>query len=88
MHEVANLPEIISFATIYKKCLVATAKHMSAESVPAIELLRITPQQPLHSPAQITSRCFHHEMKMVAHQAVGMNLPAGSPTRPSEEIEK
>ena len=35
------------------------------------------PQQPLHPGHQVGLRRFQHQMKMMAHQAIGLNLPLG-----------
>ena len=40
-----------------------------------IESLRIDLQQPFHPENKVGLRCLNDQMKMIAHQAVGMQLP-------------
>jgi len=40
-----------------------------------IESLRIDLQQPFHPENKVGLRCLNDQMKMIAHQAVGMHLP-------------
>jgi hypothetical protein len=44
-------------------------------SVPAVESSRISAQEPFHSGNQIPQRRFHYQMKVIAHQTIGVNLP-------------
>src|ERR1700674_1249087 len=55
--------------------LVATSEEMSAQPMSRMEAHRVGAEQPLHPTDQITEWRFHHEMEMIAHQAVGMHLP-------------
>jgi hypothetical protein len=43
--------------------------------VPSIEPRRIGAQLPLHPGDQIGLRRFDHQMKMIAHQAIGLRFP-------------
>jgi hypothetical protein len=54
---------------------------MSAQLVPDVEALGVNPRQPVHTGDQIGSGSFNHQMKMVAHQAIGMHLPVGLAAR-------
>jgi hypothetical protein len=38
----------------------------------------VNPQQPLHAEAQVGPRCFNDQVKVVAHEAVSMDLPTGA----------
>jgi hypothetical protein len=49
---------------------------MPAQFVPAVKTHRVCAQQPFHPLNQICSRRLHHQMKMIAHQTVGVHLPA------------
>jgi len=55
--------------------LVTTGKQMAALLVPDIKTLGVNPQQPFHPGHQIGVRGFQHQMKMIPHQAPGMDLP-------------
>src|SRR5215218_3506838 len=48
---------------------------MPEEFVPAIEPARVSAQEPFHPCDQIGLRRLHHEVEVVGHQAIGMNLP-------------
>ena len=48
---------------------------MAGELVTAIEAGRVGAEQPLHAGDEIGLRRFHDQMKMIAHQTVGVNLP-------------
>jgi hypothetical protein len=56
--------------------------------VPAIELLSVGTQKPLHARAQVAARRFYYEMKMIAHQTVGVNLPTGPAASLSQKIKE
>ena len=45
--------------------------------VPPVVTARIGAQQPLHSRHQVGLRRLDYQVKMIAHQAVRMHLPAG-----------
>jgi hypothetical protein len=48
---------------------------MAALLVPDIKAFGVNAQQPLHPDHQIGLGRFHDQMKMIAHQTVGVNLP-------------
>ena len=50
---------------------------MTAQFVPDIEPFGIGSQQPFHAENEICFRCLDNQMKVVVHEAVGMDLPAG-----------
>ena len=50
---------------------------MAAQIVPPVEPIGIRAQQPAHSGHQIAFRRLDHQVKMVFHQAKGMNLKTG-----------
>ena len=50
--------------------------------------LSVGTQQPLHAGAQVAPRRFHNEMKMVIHQAIGMNLPPSSPAGLGQQLKE
>jgi hypothetical protein len=50
---------------------------MPDELVPPIEPRGVGSEQPLHTGHKIWLRGFRHEVNVVFHQAIGMDLPAG-----------
>jgi hypothetical protein len=54
---------------------------MSEQFVTPVEPASLGAQKPFHPGDQIALRRFHHQMKRVAHQTQGMNLPAGLDAR-------
>ena len=50
---------------------------MAKQLVAVIEPNRAGAQEPAHAPDQVRLGRFHHHVEVVAHQAIGMNLPAG-----------
>src|SRR5206468_10106330 len=77
MHIVAYLPQISASTPVHQKRFVAAAKEMAAKAVSPVELLSVGTQEPLHARAQVRTGRFHHQVKMIAHQTIGMNLPSG-----------
>jgi hypothetical protein len=61
---------------------------MPPQAMPRIEALRVGSQKPLHPAHKRRLRRFNHEMKMITHQTIGMNLPTrtltGLPERPQK----
>jgi hypothetical protein len=51
-----------------------------------VEADRVRAEQPFHAAHQIAQRRFHHEMEMIAHQAMGMHLPIALPARFSQGL--
>jgi hypothetical protein len=45
--------------------------------VPAVEARRIGAEKPFHPGRQIGLRRFHHQMKMIERQTIGVDLPVG-----------
>jgi hypothetical protein len=56
--------------------------------MPPVEALGIGAQQPFHSKRQIGLRSFDDQVKMVGHEAVGVNLPAGLLTSLSQSAKE
>src|SRR5712671_7139278 len=61
---------------------------MPKEFVFAIETRGVGPQKPFHASDEIDERSFDHEVKMIAHQTIGMHLPASLFARFSQGREK
>jgi hypothetical protein len=53
-----------------------TLKQMIAGAMPPVKALRVGAQQPFPSRCQIRLWRLQKQMKMIAHQAMGMHLPA------------
>src|SRR5208282_1123484 len=77
MRIIADGFEISAGAAIDDQRLVAPAEQVAKLFVPPIETAGIGSQQPLHAGDQIRAGRFDDQMKMVRHQAPGMDLPAG-----------
>ena len=88
MHIIAHCPQVPVAAPIHHQCLVAAAKDMAKEFVPVIEPEGVCAQKPAHPCHQIGIGRFHHQVKMVPHQTVGMHLITGLQTRFSKRLEK
>jgi hypothetical protein len=56
--------------------------------VSAIEQLSVGTQQSLHAGAQVAPRRFHNQMKMITHQAIGVNLPPSSPAGLGQQLKE
>ena len=54
----------------------------------AIEAAGISAEEPLHAGNEIGARGFEDEVKMIGHQAPGMNLPAGFGTGFAEGLQE
>ena len=50
---------------------------MPKEPVFAVEARGVSPQKPFHAGDQVGLGRFDHEMKMIVHQAIGVDLPTG-----------
>ena len=77
MDVIANAFEVTRAAAINQKRFVAPAEKMAEEFVAAVEPGGVGAEKPLHAGHKVRARGFRHEMKMIVHQAIGMNLPAG-----------
>ena len=81
MHKIAHCFQIARAAPIHDQRLVTSAEQMPEPFVPPVKPRRIRTQKPLHARHQVRPRRFHDQMKMIAHQTIGMHLPTGLPTR-------
>src|ERR1043165_3281936 len=50
---------------------------MSAQFVSPVKTHRVCAQKPFHPLNQIRPRRLHHQMKMIAHQTISVQLPSG-----------
>ena len=88
MHIIARGPQIAIAAALHQLRLVASAEHMPKLLVPVIEPDGIGALQPGHPGDQVCVGGFQHQMIVVAHQAIGMHLPAGLLARLGEGFYK
>ncbi len=56
--------------------LVAPGEQMAEQFVPSVEAAGVSAQQPFHPGDQVRLRRLDHQMKMIRHEDVGVNLPA------------
>src|ERR1017187_8814318 len=61
---------------------------MTKELMPPVEARSIRAQKPLHASDQVGLGRFDHQMKVVQHQTISMNLPAGFVARFAESFQK
>ena len=62
-------------AALDQQSSVAPAEHVAGELVSVIEPDGVGAQQPTHSRHQVPLGRFHHQIKVIAHEAIGMHLP-------------
>jgi hypothetical protein len=64
-------------APIHGQGFVATGEEMAAGFVADVKAPGVNAQQPFHAGDEVGLRRLKNEMKMIAHEAPGMDLPAG-----------
>jgi hypothetical protein len=77
MNVVAGGAQVATAAALYQLRLRAPAQNVTRELVAVVEADRIGALQPSHAGDQIGVGGFEDKMIVVAHQAIGMRLPAG-----------
>jgi hypothetical protein len=55
----------------------STAKQVAKFLVPPVETARVSAQKPLHTGHQIGLHGFDHQMEVVGHETIPMDLPTG-----------
>ncbi len=75
MHVITHRPQIAVAAPVHDQRLVPAAEQMAKQLVPPVESSGISPQKPLHPRHQIGLGRFHHQVKVIGHQAIRMHLP-------------
>jgi len=68
--------------------LLGTDPFMAAAPVPMVEPVGIGAQQPAHALHQVGVRRLHHQMKMISHQTISVDLEAGFLTRLGQGLEE
>src|ERR1035437_8627100 len=77
MHVIASSSQIARRALVNDQRLVASAEKMPEELMPAIEPSGVSAEEPFHARHQIWLGRLGDEAKVISHQAIGVNLPAG-----------
>src|SRR5208283_2220424 len=77
MHVIASSSQIARRALVNDQRLVTSAEQMPEELMPAIEPSRVSAEEPFHARHQVWLRCLGHQVKVISHQAIGVDLPAG-----------
>ena len=77
MHVVADGAQVAVAAAINHEGLVASAQEMAEEFVPPVEAAAVGAQKPFHAGHQIGQRGVEHQMKMIVHETIRMDLPGG-----------
>ncbi len=88
MHVITSAPQIARFSPIDQLCFVAAAKEMPPVPMPPVKSLRVGAQQPFHPSSQIWLRRLQNQMKMIAHQTVGIHLPPALLAGNTQGLEK
>ena len=77
MDVVADRGEVIVAAAVHNERLVASAEEVAEEFMTAIEASGVGAEEPAHASDEIAVGCLDDEVKMIAHQAIGVDLPVG-----------
>jgi hypothetical protein len=77
MNVVANGAQVAGAAAIDDQGLVTAAKEVAEVFVATIEARCVRAEQPLHARDQVGAVRLDNEMKVIAHEAIGMDLPCG-----------
>lgn len=88
MHIIAHAVQIAIAAALNDERLVAAAEQVAEELVPAIEPAGVGPQKPFHARHQIGLGRLDDQMKMIGHQTIRMDLPAGLVTGFGEALKE
>jgi hypothetical protein len=88
VHVIASGFEVPCTTTIDNQGLVTATEEVAKKLVPAIETAGVSSQQPFHTNGQIGLGCFDDQVKMVGHQAPGMEPPSGFLTGLAQSSEK
>src|SRR5689334_21229962 len=61
---------------------------MSRQAMSSIEACRVSAKQPMHPRTEVGPRCLHHQVKMITHQTVSVNLPVRLLTSLSQTLQE
>src|ERR1035438_7001665 len=88
MHIITDRLEIPVAAPIHDQRLILAAKQVPELLVPPMVAAGIGAQQPLHPGHQVGLGRLDDQVKVVAHEAIRMHLPAGLLTRLRERLQE
>ena len=88
MNVLADQAQIGGIAWADDESFITSAKEMSAEAMTRVEADGVGAEEPFHGRNEIGLRCFEGEVKMVWHEAEGMQQPAGFGAGFIESVEK
>src|SRR6266566_1167603 len=74
--------------TVHYQGLVTAAEQMAEQLVAAVEPARVSAEKPFHARNQVRPGRFEHQVKMIRHEAIGMNLPARLAARLAQGLDK
>jgi hypothetical protein len=80
MDVVAHGSQIAVTAAVHDQRFVTAAEQVAEEFVPPVEPAGVGAQKPFHARDQVGLRRLDHQMKMIRHQAIRMDLPPGFDT--------
>jgi hypothetical protein len=75
MHILADGAEVTRRLRVHQQRPVPSAEQVPNELVPAVEAAGVGAEKPGHPSHEVGLGCLHHQMKMIAHQAEGVDLP-------------
>src|SRR6266498_2209318 len=88
MHIVARRLQMARRRTVHDQRLVAAAEQMAEQLVAAVEPARVSAQKPFHARNQVGMGRFEHQVKMIRHEALGMNRPARLAAHRAQGLDK
>ena len=74
VHIITERLQIPVATALHQQHLITSAEHVPEELVPVVEADRVGAQQPAHARHQVGLRRLDHQMKVIPHQAIGMDL--------------
>lgn len=77
MHVIAGEVEIAGGAAVHHDGFVTAAEQLARAAVAQIEARGVGAEQPFHAGPEVRARGFDDEMKMIGHEHVGVDVPAG-----------
>ena len=77
MHVVAGRAQVAAAAPFHPLRLIPPAQNMAKEFVPVVKPDGVGALQPSHAAHQVGVGRFQHQMVMIAHQTIRVNLPIG-----------
>ena len=88
MHVIARGAQVAATAFVDDERFVASAEKVAEEFMASVEAAGVGAEEPFHAGDEIGLGRFGDEMKMIAHEAPGVELPAGFFAGLTEGIEK